>query len=143
MGFGGTATERLASAGYVRVLDAERIAICSNGSTEVIEWNDVIMARSAKNYTSIITARGTFTVRKPLQVVIDTLAGLGFVQIHRRVAVNEARVRRLIRSGRRRLVVELDGDLCLEAGRQFQRSVRTRFGAERLVQSSGIDESVL
>jgi DNA-binding LytR/AlgR family response regulator len=142
MGFGVSATERLESAGYVRVLDAARVAICANGSTEVVEWNEVIMARSAKNYTAIVTTRGTFTVRKPLQVVIDTLAGLGLVQIHRRVAVNEGRVRRLIRSGRRRLVVELESDLCLEAGRQFQRSVRTRFGAQRLVGSSRIDKSL-
>jgi DNA-binding LytR/AlgR family response regulator len=70
-------------------------------------------------------------VRGPLQAVICTLAGLGFVQIHRRIAVNDSKVLRLIRCGRRRLDFLLEDDVRLEVGRQFQRSVRDRFGAER------------
>lgn len=119
------------SAGPVRVIGAGRVSICSGPSTEVVEWNDIILARSAKSYTWIVTRRGALRVRGPLQVVICTLAGLGFVQIHRRVAINDSKVRRLIRSGRRRLDILLEDDVRLEVGRQFQRSVRDRFGVER------------
>ena len=119
------------SAGPVRVIGADRVAICSGPSTEVVEWNDIILARSARSYTWIVTRRGALRVRGPLQVVICTLAGLGFVQIHRRVAVNDSKVRRLVRCGRRRLDILLEDDVRLEVGRQFQRSVRDRFGVER------------
>jgi DNA-binding LytR/AlgR family response regulator len=122
---------RRASAGYVRVIGAARVAICSGPSTEVVEWNDIILARSAKNYTWIVTRQGAIRVRRPLQVVIDTLATLGLVQIHRRVAVNDSKVRRLVRSGRRRLEILLDDELRLEVGRQYQRVIRARFGAEQ------------
>jgi DNA-binding LytR/AlgR family response regulator len=124
-------TRRGASAGPVRVIGPGRVSICSGSSTEVVEWSDIILARSAKSYTWIVTRRGELRVRGPLQVVICTLAELGFVQIHRRFAINDSKVRRLIRCGRRRLDILLDDDVRLEVGRQFQRSVRDRFGAER------------
>jgi DNA-binding LytR/AlgR family response regulator len=121
---------RRASTGCVRVIGAGRVSICSGSSTEVVEWRDIILARSARSYTWIVTRRGSLRVRGPLQGVICTLAGLGFVQIHRGVAINDSKVRRLIRSGRRRLDILLDDDVRVEVGRQFQRSVRDRFGAE-------------
>jgi len=62
---------------------------------------------------------------------MESLAALGFVQIHRRVAVNDSKVRRLVRSGRRRLEILLEDESRLEVGRQYQRVVRARFGAER------------
>jgi DNA-binding LytR/AlgR family response regulator len=113
------------------VIGARRISICSGASIEVVEWSDIILARSARSYTWIVTRRGAHRVRGPLQVVICTLAGLGFVQIHRCVAINDSKVRRLIRLGRHRLDILLDDDLRLEVGRQFQRAVRAQFGAER------------
>jgi DNA-binding LytR/AlgR family response regulator len=122
---------RRASVSSIRVIGAHRISICSGASTEVVEWSDIILARSARSYTWIVTRRGDLRVRGPLQVVICTLAELGFVQIHRRVAINDAKVRRLIRCGRRRLDILLEDDVRLEVGRQFQRSVRDRFGAAR------------
>jgi DNA-binding LytR/AlgR family response regulator len=123
--------ERRAATSPVRVIGGGRVSICSRASTEVVEWGDIILARSDRSYTWIVTRRGALRVRGPLHVVICSLAGLGFVQIHRGVAVNDSKVRRLIRSGRRRLDILLEDDMRLEVGRQFQRSVRDRFGAER------------
>jgi DNA-binding LytR/AlgR family response regulator len=131
MDIDGRATERETSMGYVRIIDAGRVAICSGASTEVVDWEDVILARSAKNYTWMATRRGAIRVRRPLQVVIETLAELGLVQIHRRTAVNQAKVRRMVRSGNRRLVLILDEDLRLDVGRQFQRMIRAQFGAKQ------------
>jgi len=123
--------DRPTSAGYVRVIGPARVAICSGASTDVVEWSDIILAKSAKNYTWIVTRQGAIRVRRPLQVVIESLAALGFVQIHRRVAVNDSKVRRLVRSGRRRLEILLEDELRLEVGRQYQRVIRARFGAEQ------------
>ena len=127
----GAASAWFTSTGYVRVIGPGRVAIRSGAATEVVAWNDIILARSAKNYVWVVTRQGSIRVRSPLQVVVDALAGLGLVQIHRRIAVNDAKVRRLVRSGHRRLEILLDDELRLEVGRQFQRLVRARFGAER------------
>jgi DNA-binding LytR/AlgR family response regulator len=130
-------TSRGASAAPVRVIGSGRVSICSGSSTEVVEWSDIILARSDRRHTWIVTRRGELRVRGPLQVIICTLAELGFVQIHRRVAINDAKVRRLIRCGRRRLDILLEDDVRLEVGRQFQRPVRDRFGAERRGSDAG------
>jgi DNA-binding LytR/AlgR family response regulator len=131
MSIDGAATARVASTGYVRVIGLDRVAIRSGAATEVVAWSDIILARSARNHVWVVTRHGSIRVRSPLQVVVDALAGMGLVQIHRRIAVNDAKVRRLVRSGHRRLEILLDDELRLEVGRQFQRMVRARFGAER------------
>lgn len=139
----GAATALFVSNGYVRVIGPGRVAIRSGAATEVVAWSDIILARSARNYVWVVTRHGSIRVRSPLQVVVDALAGLGLVQIHRRIAINDAKVRRLVRSGHRRLEILLDDELRLEVGRQFQRVVRARFGAERRSRSPDAPRSEL
>ena len=126
----GRVITRQTSIGYVRVIGADRIAICSGASTDVVDWDDLVLVRSAKNHTWMITLRASIRVRRPLQCVVEALTCLGLVQIHRRVAINPAKVRRLIRSGNRRLVVVLENELSLAVGRKYQRIVRATFGAK-------------
>src|SRR5256885_7761018 len=97
--------DRRASVGHVRIIGAERVAISSGASTEIVYWDDIVFAKSDRNHTWIVTRRGAIRVRRPLRVVIEVLAALGFVQIHRCTAVNDTKVRRLIRTGRRRLEI--------------------------------------
>jgi len=131
-----TIVDRRASFGFVQIIGGGRIAIRSGASTEVVDWDDIMLARSAKNHTWIVTRRGAIRVRRPLQVVIEALAVLGFIQIHRCTAVNDSKVRRLVRSGRRQLDILLEDDVRLEVGRQYQGVVRARFGAELRNRSS-------
>jgi len=119
----------MSSAAYVRVLDAGRIAIYSGASTEVLACDDVLLAQSKGNATLIVTRHGAHKVRMTLQRVVAGLAPVGFIRIHRSVAVNGAKVRRLIRLGTRQLAVVLDDGSRLDVGRQFQRAVRVQFGA--------------
>jgi hypothetical protein len=55
------------------------------------------------------------------------LAQFDLVQIRRDIAVNGANIRRLIGSGRHRLIVVLDDGARISAGREFQRQIRARF----------------
>ena len=117
------------SATALWVLDGARVAIRSGGSTEVIAWNEIVLARWVGNCTDIVTYRGDIKVRRPLWFVIEQLSGLGLLQIHRRIAVSADKVRRFTGSGRHRLAIDLEGERTLEVGRSFQRAVRARFGA--------------
>lgn len=111
------------------LLDASRIAIRHRASTHVVTGDEVICARAAKNSTWIVTARGQFKVREPMNSVVAKLSIIGIVRIHRTVAVNGDKVRCLVGRSQHRLAVVVDGDACFEVGRRFQRDIRARFGA--------------
>jgi DNA-binding LytR/AlgR family response regulator len=113
------------------VLDGDRIAIRNRASTQVVFCEEVICARAAKNGTWIVTVRGEFKVREPMNSVVEKLTVVGVVRIHRAIAVNGSKVRSLLGRSQHRLAVMLDGDACFEVGRQFQRAIRARFGAAR------------
>ena len=113
------------------VLDGHRIAIRQRASTHVVARGEVICVRAAKNGTWIVTAHGQFKVREPMNSVVDKLAVVGIVRIHRAVAVNGDRVRSLLGRSQHRLLVMLDCNESFEVGRQFQREIRARFGAAR------------
>jgi DNA-binding LytR/AlgR family response regulator len=88
----------------------------------------VISVRAVGNRTEIATLVSVLKVRCPLKDVIETLTVLGLVQLRRDLAVNAARVRRMVGGGRHRLLVVLDDGACVAVGRQFQRDIRARFG---------------
>ena len=112
-----------------RILDPERIALSWGATTEVIPWAQVIVAQWVENCTVISTDNRTLKIRCPLVSVLERLAALGLVQVRRDVAVNAAKVRRLVGTGRHRLIIVLDDDRFVAVGREFQREVRARFGA--------------
>lgn len=113
------------------VLDGDRIAIRYRSSTQVFAWEELICARAAKNGTWIVTRHGEFKIRESIGTVVSRLEAVGIVQIHRGVAVNGGKVRQLVGRSQHRLVVILDDDCSYEVGRQFQRSIRARFGGAR------------
>lgn len=116
----------------VRVLDADRIALCWGSSTELVPWSEIISVRSVRNY-ALITARGrTIKVRGTLRAVLAELGALGLMQVRRDTAVNITYIRRLVGAGRHRLLVILHDDCSIAVGREFQHQVRAQF-ASRLV----------
>jgi len=117
----------------VGVLEGRRVSIRCRAFTEVVSWNDIIVARSAGNSTVIETREGSLKVPCPLRFVVNRLSGLGLIQIHRSVAVNSDKVRRLRGAGRHRLSVDLEGQLTFDVGRNFQNTVRHQFGGGQVV----------
>ncbi|HSQ30845.1 MAG TPA: LytTR family DNA-binding domain-containing protein [Gemmatimonadaceae bacterium] len=113
------------------VIDGDRVAIRHGASTQVVSREDLICARAARNGTMIVTRRGTFKVREAMSAVVERLAHVGLVQIHRGVAVNSSKIRQLVGRSQHRLAVILDDDVRFAVGRQFQPLIRARFGASR------------
>jgi DNA-binding LytR/AlgR family response regulator len=128
-----TATRANDVADVVGILDGRRVSIRCRAFTEVVSWDDIVVARSVGNCTVIETRSGSLQVHRPLRFVVKRLAGLGLMQIHRGVAVNSDKVRRLRGAGRHRLSVDLDGQLTFNVGRKFQCIVRYRFGGGRAI----------
>jgi hypothetical protein len=116
-----------AAAGRVRIVGANSISLNWGSTTEIVRWCDVVFAHSVRNHTEIVTHGGTLKVHCSLSALIATLAELGLVQVRRDVAVNAVSVRRLLGSGRHRLVAVLEGGVCVPVGREFQRDIRARF----------------
>lgn len=120
--------ERQVARSRFRVLDASTISVDWGSTTSVVPWRDVISVRAVGNRTEIATLATVLKVRCPLKEIIEALSVLGVVQLRRDLAVNGARVRRMIGGGRHRLVVVLEDGACVAVGRQFQRDIRARFG---------------
>jgi DNA-binding LytR/AlgR family response regulator len=119
------------SAAFVCVIDASNVGVRQGASTMVVPWRDIVCVRSEKKRTWVWTPNGPFKISGALADVVQTLGPLGLVRIHRGVAVNASRIRRLVGHGRHRVTLTLDtGDEFL-VGRQFQRLVRSRFGLRR------------
>ena len=110
------------------VLDGDRIAIRYRSSTQVFAWEEIICARAAKNGTWIVTRHGEFKIREPIGAVVSRLEAVGIVQIHRGIAVNGAKVRRLVGRSQHRLGIILDDGQAFQVGRRFQRMIRGRYG---------------
>lgn len=122
--------EQRSSRNRVRLLHASAISMDWGSTTSVVQWCDVISARSVGNCTEVATPGGTVKARCPLKEVIEVLSVLGLVQLRRDLAVNASYVRRLTGYGRHRLIVELEDSRCVHVGRQFQRDVRALFGRQ-------------
>ncbi len=113
------------------VLDGDRIAIRYMSSTQVFAWDEIICARAAKNGTWIVTRQGDFKIREPMGTVVERLEAAGIVRIHRGIAVNSAKVRRLVGRSQHRLGIILEDGRVFQVGRRFQRLIRGRYGTTR------------
>ena len=111
------------------VLDGGRVALRNVGVTELLCADAILLARSAGNYTLLVTESGEHRVRAPLTFVVDALKTFGLARIHRAAAVNMGQVRRLIGRGQHRLCVVLCTGMEVDVGRGYQRLIRTRLGA--------------
>ncbi len=111
-----------------RLLDAGTISLDWGPTTIVFQWCDVVSACAVGNHTEIATLADVVKVHCPLKEIVEVLSSLGLVQLRRNMAVNAARVRRLIGGGHHHLVVVLEDGRCMQVGRQFQRAIRARFG---------------
>jgi len=116
------------STDFVRIIDPGNVGIRQGSTTVVVSWRDIIHVRAERKRTWFATTSGPLKSSGTLVDVVDTLSPLGLVRVHRGLAINSSRVRRLVGRGRHRLILTLDtGDEFL-VGRQFQRLVRSRFG---------------
>ena len=108
----------------VRLLDGTHLAVSYGALTDVIPIGEILVVRAEQNATHFVTHRRAFKVRSPLRVVLVKLAGAGLVQLRRDVAVNSAKIRRVVGAGGHRLHVVLEDESSIDVGRTYQRAVR-------------------
>jgi DNA-binding LytR/AlgR family response regulator len=120
--------DRCGDTARLRLLRPDTISLDWGATTEVLLCSDLIFTHSVGNHTELVADGRTLKVRCPLKVVITTLGPTLLVQVRRNIAVNTARVHRVIGRGRHRVVVVLDGGITIPVGRQFQTTLRSRFG---------------
>ena len=118
-------------ADFISRLDDGRIAVRHGASIDIVAWHDLVYAKSANKYTWIVTTRGHYKTRQSLATVVNALAELGLVRVHRGIALNGTRVERVIGRGRHHLTIVLDTGTEFAVGREFQRPVRDRYRLRR------------
>ncbi|MDP3458290.1 MAG: LytTR family DNA-binding domain-containing protein [Hyphomonas sp.] len=99
----------------------ERIEVRDGGRTLFIAPADILYLEAAGNYVEIHTAQTKHLIRGTLAAWEKTLAGLGFVRIHRSRLVNKAHIGALQPTGSGDFEVALGG-----SGRTLQGSRRYR-----------------
>lgn len=85
---------------------------------------DVVLIRSAGNYSEIVAEGGTHLVRVTLAQLADRFGPLGFVRVHRQTLVNGRHVKQIHRQPGGRAVMRLYGNISVPLGRRYRDAVR-------------------
>lgn len=89
-----------------------------------LRTKDVVLIRSAGNYSEIVAAGRTYLVRVTLAQLADRFGPLGFVRVHRQTLVNGRHVKEIYRQPGGRPVIHLYGDIFVPLGRRYLDAVR-------------------
>ncbi|MBC9032428.1 LytTR family transcriptional regulator [Sphingomonas sp. JC676] len=84
-----------------------------------IRADDVVLIRSAGNYSEIVALGRAHLVRAPLGTLADRLAALGFVRVHRQTIINARNVRQICRDTAGRALIHLDCGQTVPVGRRY------------------------
>lgn len=86
---------------------------------------DVLLIRSAGNYSEIVTAERTHLVRAPLSQLADRLGPRGFVRVHRQTVINASHVRCIARDSEGRATLRLSAGSPVPVGRSYRCAIDT------------------
>ena len=88
-----------------------------------IRADDVVLIRSAGNYSEIVALGRAHLVRAPLGTLADRLADLGFVRVHRQTIINARNVRQICRDAAGRALIHLDCGQTVPVGRRYMTAI--------------------
>lgn len=87
---------------------------------------DIVLIRSAGNYSEIVANGRAHLVRAPLTDLAHRLAPMGFLRVHRQTVVNGRQVREIRKGAGGHQIVELLCGVSVTLGRSYARSVLSR-----------------
>ena len=85
-----------------------------------MRWQDVERLDAAQNYVRVHANGAVFLIRTTLQALARRLSNRGFVQVHRSMIVNVAKIKRLFSSGHGDFEIELSGGDRVALGRRYR-----------------------
>lgn len=84
-----------------------------------VRADDVVLIRSAGNYSEIVAHGRAHLVRATLSELADRLAPQGFVRVHRQTVINACKVRQVCRDGAGRALIHLACGNTVPVGRRY------------------------
>lgn len=90
-----------------------------------VRADDVVLIRSAGNYSEIVAHGRAHLVRATLSELSDRLAPMGFVRVHRQTVINARNVRQVCRDGAGRALVHLACGNAVPVGRRYMTAIDT------------------
>lgn len=88
-----------------------------------VRADDVVLIRSAGNYSEIVAHGRAHLVRATLSELSDRLAPLGFVRVHRQTVINARNVRQVCRDGAGRALIHLACGNAVPVGRRYMGAI--------------------
>ena len=88
-----------------------------------VRANDVVLIRSAGNYSEIVAHGRAHLVRATLSELADRLASRGFVRVHRQTVINARNVRQVCRDGTGRALIHLACGNTVAVGRRYMDAI--------------------
>lgn len=88
-----------------------------------VRADDVVLIRSAGNYSEIVAHGRAHLVRATLSELSDRLAPLGFVRVHRQTVINARNVRQVCRDGAGRALIHLVCGNTVPVGRRYMGAI--------------------
>ncbi|NIJ20517.1 hypothetical protein FHS95_002209 [Sphingomonas naasensis] len=90
-----------------------------------VRADDVVLIRSAGNYSEIVAHGRAHLVRATLSELADRLAPMGFVRVHRQTVINARGVRQVCRDGAGRALIHLACGAAIPVGRRYLTAIDT------------------
>lgn len=88
-----------------------------------VRADDVVLIRSAGNYSEIVAHGRAHLVRATLSELSDRLAPQGFVRVHRQTVINARNVRQVCRDGTGRALIHLACGNTVPVGRRYMDAI--------------------
>ena len=88
-----------------------------------VRADDVVLIRSAGNYSEIVAHGRAHLVRATLSELSDRLAPQGFVRVHRQTVINARNVRQVCRDGAGRALIHLACGNTVPVGRRYMDAI--------------------
>jgi hypothetical protein len=88
-----------------------------------VRTDDVVLIRSAGNYSEIVALGRAHLVRATLSELADRLAPMGFVRVHRQTVINARNVRQISRDVAGRTLIHLACGDIVPVGRRYMAAI--------------------
>jgi len=102
-----------------------RFVIKSFGRTDIVDMDDVIIARAERNYVALVCKDREYLHRMTISEVEKDLAPLGYLRCHRSFIVRKNRVKTLVRKNGVLSFLRLDNDTEIPVGANYRTAVQS------------------
>ena len=105
-------------------IESPRFVIKSFGKTDIVNMEDVIIAKAERNYVALLCRDREYLHRTTISEVEQDLVPLGYLRCHRSYIVKKSQVKTLVRKNGVLCQLRLEGDQEVPVGGNYRAAVQ-------------------